>query len=993
MRGVLSSLGLVGSPRLSLPLLPLLLGLLGLWLTALPCAADEAPARVEWTGSRITGAPVPPPPYGHEPVLPSLRFDKPTELVRVPGSDRMMITEEKGKVFSFPMRPASPGDGYVEVAAADLVCDLGALEGLDHVFGLAFHPRFAENRQCFIVYALQPKIADGTRVSRFTVSTSDPPTIDLASEERIIDWVSGGHNGASLQFGPDGMLYISAGDSGDATPPDALGTGQSIDDLLASVLRIDVDRRPEPTVEGEPARPYSIPADNPFVDVPGARGEVWAYGLRNPWRMCFDDAGRLWVADVGWELWEMIYLVERGGNYGWSIMEGPQPVVGDRLRGPDPITPPVISHPHTESRSITGGYVSTTPRLPELAGAYVYGDYVTGKVWALRYDGARISWQQELADTALALSTFGLGADGEVLMVDYDSGSLHRLVRRPPVEANLRFPTRLSETGLFADTAAQVPAPGVVPYDVSAEAWADGTIAERWLALPGKAQLSLYEVQNPQQGFIRGKFKFPTDGVLAKTVAIETSPGTTRRIETQLLHFNGADWCAYSYLWNDDQTDAELVGPEGAAVRLEIADVAEPGVFHRQSYRVASRTECLMCHTTRGGSLYGFTPAQLNRPVDPRVKMAGGKEEPGSQLRLFADLGLVATPLDESVTPPVDPYDTTADLDRRARSYLQMNCAQCHLRGGGGASDFDVRADVALDRTKLVGLRPSHGTFALDGAAVVTAGDPTRSVLYYRMATLGRGRMPHFGSTVVDARGLKLIGDWIAALPTDAAAAARGTSVGDQPPDAGSPSAALGVLRAIDGGALPADVTGRMVAWGTSHGDPQIRDLFERFIPEEKRRERLGTTIRAADLLALEGDADRGRRLWESASLSCRNCHHPASDPAADRPAIGPDLAGIGKRLTRAEILESLLEPSKKIEPKFATWYVETSDGLVHTGLLVERSETEIVIRDAQGRDARISRGEVEQFLQQPQSLMPEQLLRDLSAAEAADLLAYLGGM
>ena len=379
-------------------------------LVAAPIAAEEAGPRTEWTGSRITGAPVPPPPYGHEPILPGLRFDKPTELVRIPGSDRMMITEEKGKVFSFPMRPVPLGDAYEDVAAADLVCDLASIEGLDHVFGLAFHPRFAENRQCFIVYALQPKLAEGTRVSRFTVSTTDPPTIDLASEELVIAWVSGGHNGSSLQFGPDGMLYISAGDSQDATPPDALGTGQSIEDLLASVLRIDVDHRPEPAAGNESPRSYSIPVDNPFVGVPGARGEVWAYGLRNPWRMAFDNAGRLWVADVGWELWEMIYLVERGGNYGWSIMEGPQPVAGDRRRGPDPITPPVISHPHTESRSITGGYVSTTPRLPELAGAYVYGDYVTGKVWGLRHDGTRISWQQELADTPLALSTFGLSA-------------------------------------------------------------------------------------------------------------------------------------------------------------------------------------------------------------------------------------------------------------------------------------------------------------------------------------------------------------------------------------------------------------------------------------------------------------------------------------------------------------------------------------------------------------------------------------------------------
>lgn len=960
-----------------------------LWGFTTPCPAQVAAPRTAWVGSRITGAPVPPPPFGHEPILPGLRFDKPTELVRIPGSDRMMITEEKGRVYSFPMRPRSGGDGYEDVAAADLVCDLGVIEGIDHVFGLAFHPRFADNRYCFIVYALQPKIADGTRVSRFTVSSSDPPTIDVASEERIIDWVSGGHNGSSLQFGPDGMLYISAGDSGDATPPDTLATGQSIDDLLASVLRIDVDRLPE-SGPGASPRSYSIPADNPFVGVPGARGEVWAYGLRNPWRMSFDGAGRLWVADVGWELWEMIYLVERGGNYGWSIVEGPQPVVGDRRRGPDPITPPVISHPHTESRSITGGYVSTTARLPELEGAYVYGDYVTGKVWGLRHDGTRITWQQELADTPLALSTFGLGVDGEVLLVDYDSGTLNRLVRRPPVAANLRFPSRLSETGLFADTGSQTPAAGVVPYCISAEAWADGTSAERWLALPGAGQLSLHQSQNPQQGFIRGKFKFPVDGVLAKTIAIETAPGTTRRIETQILHFDGAEWCAYSYLWNDAQTDAELVGPEGAGVLLEIADAVDPAVRHRQSYRVASRTECLMCHTTRGGSLYGFTPAQLNRAADTRAVGTGGEKVSIGQLQLFADLGLLAEPLDEGVMPPVDPYDERADLDRRARSYLQMNCAQCHLRGGGGASDFDVRADMALDRTKLIGLRPSHGTFAIDDAAVVTAGDPTRSVLYYRMATLGRGRMPHFGSTVVDERGLALIGDWIASLPADAAAGSIVPWNGEKPPMVASPTAALAVLRAIDGGSLPVEIKGRMVAWGTSRDDPQIRDLFERFVPEEQRRQRLGTSIRAADLLALEGDAGRGRRLYESAAVTCSGCHRTAPGQPADRPAVGPDLVGVGKRLTPAEIVESLLEPSRKVDPKYATWYAETKDGLVHTGLLVERSEAGIVIRDAQGRDVQIERNEVEQLVQQTQSLMPEQLLRDLSPGEAADLIAYL---
>lgn len=943
--------------------------------------ADPAPGgaegrRVPWVGSRITGTPEPPPPYGTEALFPGLRFDHPTAVVRLPGTDRLVVTEEKGKVYTF--RAVAGGD---EPPRADLALDLGAVPGLDHVFDIAFHPRFADNRFCYVVYSLTPKLPEGTRVSRFTVSASDPPVIDPASEEVVITWLSGGHNGSALVFGADGMLYVSAGDSGDATPPDASLTGQSIHDLLASVLRIDVDRT-TPASGTAPALAYAIPADNPFVGRPGARGEVWAYGLRNPWRMCFDEAGRLLVADVGWELWEMLYDVKRGGNYGWSIMEGSQPVVGDRPRGPEPIEAPLVEQPHTVARSITGGHVVASSRLPELAGAYVYGDYVTGRIWGLRYDGTRVTWHRELADTSLALASFGLDHAGDLLLLDYDSGTLHRLVPRPAPPANAAFPTRLSDTGLFADTAAARPAPGVVPYRISAEAWADGTEATRLVALPGDSRLTIEDRQNPQQGFIRGKYRFPADGVLAKTIALETRPGdpsSRRRIETQILHFTGSDWNAYSYLWNDEQTDAELAPADGATVRLTLA-ADGPAAPQSREYRVVGRTECLICHTTRGGSLYGFIPAQLARAV-PRPDGTPGDGAPVDQLALFHELGLLAAPPAAGLVAPADPYDPAADLTARARSYLQMNCAHCHLRGGGGASEFDVRADVALERTKLVDQRPVHGELGLTEARLVAPGDPTRSVVYYRMATLGRGRMPHFGSTVVDERGLALIGDWIAGLGPAAPAAAGSI------PDEATPSAALAVLRAIEAGALAGADRDAAIAWGSAQADPQVRDLFLRFVPEDARPRRLGTDIRAADLLALRGDPERGRRLYEAAGVTCRACHRIGADGGE----IGPALGDVGRRLSAAQILDSLLDPSRTVDPQYATWYAETSDGMVVTGLLRERTETRIVIRDAQGRDHALDRAAVEVFVRQPQSLMPTQLLRDFTAAEAADLLAYLG--
>jgi glucose/arabinose dehydrogenase len=173
--------------------------------------------RVPWTTPGITGSPEPPLPYRAQNAFPKIDFKNPTEVVQVPGSDRLMVTEEKGKVYSFPNRP--------DAENPDLVIDLAAsAPGLDHIFSITFHPQFAKNRYCYIVYALQPKLPDGTRISRFKVSETNPPVIDPASEEIVITWISGGHNGCSLQFGPDGMLYFSAGDSGENFPPDGNNT-------------------------------------------------------------------------------------------------------------------------------------------------------------------------------------------------------------------------------------------------------------------------------------------------------------------------------------------------------------------------------------------------------------------------------------------------------------------------------------------------------------------------------------------------------------------------------------------------------------------------------------------------------------------------------------------------------------------------------------------------------------------------------------------------
>ncbi|MBI2478207.1 MAG: PQQ-dependent sugar dehydrogenase, partial [Planctomycetia bacterium] len=249
--------------------------------------------RVPWTTSRITGSPNPPLPYRTERVFPKLQFENPVDLTSASGTQRLFVLELQGKIYSFS------GDAAAE--KADLLFDLKqSVPEADRAYGMAFHPQFPTNRYCYICYTVGQDIEDGTRVSRFTVSNTDPPVIDPASEQLVITWRSGGHNGGCLKFGTDGCLYISTGDGGPAFPPDPLLSGQDVSNLLACILRIDVDDTDE-------SRSYAIPADNPFVDLAGARGEIWSYGHRNPWRMSIDSAnGDLWVGDVGWELWEMV---------------------------------------------------------------------------------------------------------------------------------------------------------------------------------------------------------------------------------------------------------------------------------------------------------------------------------------------------------------------------------------------------------------------------------------------------------------------------------------------------------------------------------------------------------------------------------------------------------------------------------------------------------------------------------------------------------------
>jgi putative heme-binding domain-containing protein len=302
----------------------------------------------------------------------------------------------------------------------------------------------------------------------------------------------------------------------------------------------------------------------------------------------------------------------------------------------------------------------------------------------------------------------------------------------------------------------------------------------------------------------------------------------------------------------------------------------------------------------------------------------------------------------------------------------------------------------------------------MHGAQIVAPGDPYRSVLYYRISKLGHGRMPQFGSQVVDPAGTQLLHDWIASLPPIAddpaassverqrAAEKRALESLAGVTDAGeavgaaldlllaSPSSALQLLEAMEENRLAPPIREIALNRGTTHPDPTIRDLFERFVPEEQRTKRLGTVIQPEAILAQTGDATRGRQLFlEAAGVQCRNCHKVGDQGKQ----LGPDLTTIGRKLDRPRLLESILQPSLAIEPQFATYLVETTDGLVHSGLLVRRTDAEIVLKGADGKEIQVPAREVERFAPQQKSLMPDLLLQEMTAEQVADLLSFLSSL
>lgn len=352
-------------------------------------------------------------PLKYEETFTNIRPRRPVVITHAgDGSDRLFIVTQQGVIHVIPNRPdVDKTTKFLDIESKVAYADNQNEEGL---LGLAFHPKYKENGQFFVYYTTS-ETPQTSIISRFTVSKDDPNHADPESEVEImrISQPFWNHNGGTIVFGPDGYLYVGLGDGGKFNDPQM--NGQNIQTLLGSILRIDVDHQEE-------GRKYAIPKDNPFYGQDRfARGEIYAYGLRNVWRMSFDrETGTFWAADVGQDTWEEINIVKSGGNYGWNLREAMHPFGPAGAPARDDLIEPIFEYHHDIGKSITGGNVYRGKALPELNGYYLYGDYVSGKIWALKRDEqtGEVTENRLIPGENVPVITFGEDEQGEIYFSD-----------------------------------------------------------------------------------------------------------------------------------------------------------------------------------------------------------------------------------------------------------------------------------------------------------------------------------------------------------------------------------------------------------------------------------------------------------------------------------------------------------------------------------------------------------------------------------------------
>jgi glucose/arabinose dehydrogenase len=748
-------------------------------------AAMDCPAQLQRVpNTSLTNLPPAPPQFGYtlNNALPGVTLTQPVCITSPPQETNRLFILEKGGNIVVVTNLANPN--------RTVFMSLNVLSDSESgLLGLAFHPGYATNRFFYVFSSRQMATSQGSGrhqvISRFQTTATNANVALTNSEQILIRQYdrAGNHNGGDLHFGPDGYLYASVGDEGAQYNGD-LNAQVITNNFFSAILRLDVDKRPgnlPPNPHPANSTNYFIPADNPFVGVTNFNGstfnatnvrtEFYAIGFRNPWRFSFDTlTGFLYVGDVGQDLYEEVDVVTNGANCGWAYYEGnhlAKPLYPSQAtiltNPPAGLVFPIQEYPHSGTanytgNSIIGGAVYRGSRLSQLYGAYIFSDYGSGTIWALRYDGSNTVPFQALTSTA---SPSAIGTDprnGDVLFCQLLNGMIVKLDYTSS-QTGAPLPPTLADTGAFTNLTTLAPAAGVVPYDINVPFWSDNAIKSRWFSLPDT---------NLTIGFnATGNWSFPTGSVWIKHFELELTNGVAasrKRIETRFIVRNTNGVYGITYRW-DSPTNATLVPEAGTNETFSIND---GGTIRTQVWHYPSRAECLTCHTPAGGYALGFNTAQLNRNQTYSAVTT-------NQIAALNAAGYFSSPVTNNpatLLALAAATNTAFSLEFRARSFFAANCVQCHQPGGpDGRATWDARFTTPTAAANLINTIPANN-FGSVSNFIIAPQSPSNSVLLARISTRDLGslpsiQMPPLASNLTNASAVQLITDWINSLPAD----------------------------------------------------------------------------------------------------------------------------------------------------------------------------------------------------------------------------------
>ncbi|MCH6256583.1 malectin domain-containing carbohydrate-binding protein [Puniceicoccaceae bacterium K14] len=769
-------------------------------------------------GSSVSGGQ-----FTTENAFPEFSFIEPVRIVEHPFKDEIVVVSKEGYFWRFDYTDPTINEKELILNLNSITNYPGTGEG--GCTGFAFHPEFEDpdspNRgYIYVAYRYHPTITGQTgsgtdgynRISRFTIPDGQTEA-DLDSELVLIQqydrqhWHIGGH----MYFGSDGFLYIGLGDEGNSE--NKFYSTQRIDlGFWSGILRIDVDNDPaksspiarqprEPSDVGDTGdqRPsgwpesfsqgYSIPFDNPFYDADfdATTGEeadnleeYYAIGLRHPWTFTQDPVtGNIYYGDVGQGNYEEVGVIYKGSNLQWGYGEGfdedggpinkPSSIIGTEQ-------PPVLDYSHSNGRgSVISAGVYRGDLYPDLYGKHVFSDFLTGELWAIDADADgpfRLTGTEELPEGVELIGQVpggfnsGIGSytvlrDGRILATQsVNSGSIFELT----VEGGITEepPSLLSQTGAFSDLQNFIPSTDqIIPYAPNVPFWSDNAIKHRWIAIPNDGTFS----DSSEQVIIQddGLFEFPVGTVAIKhfqMALVEDDPTSAINIETRFFVRTPDGYYGVSYRWNEDGTDAELLRT-GDERSLNITETS--GGTREQVWDFPSRSDCRTCHADQTNGFLGANSHQLNGDLQ-----YSNSSQIVNQLEYWNSLGIFSEPLDEEKIPtllattPID--DTSAPIQDRARSYIEVNCAYCHNPDVGVRANFDARLVTDLESSGLINGELAE-PFGILGEAVIVPGDLERSIAYVRAHSVGESfSMPPLAKNLVDEEGITILAEWILSL-------------------------------------------------------------------------------------------------------------------------------------------------------------------------------------------------------------------------------------